>query len=57
VIIHGAVTTGSIWKFLKLNEGTIFIDRPEYYLDQLDKVLGILAHCVGEHPATAGAAA
>jgi hypothetical protein len=37
-------------------EDTIFIDRPEYYLDQLDRVLGILSHCVGEDPAMAGAA-
>ena len=56
-IIHGAVTTGSVWKFLKLDGATVFIDRLEYYLDQLDKVLGILLHCVGEAPATAGAAA
>ncbi len=56
-IIYGAVTTGSIWKFLKLTEKTVFIDQPEYYLDQLDKVLGILLHCVGEAPANAGAAA
>jgi hypothetical protein len=56
-IVYGAVTTGSIWKFLRLKEKTVSIDRPEYYLDQVDKVLGILAHCVGYDPATAGAAA
>ena len=56
-ILHGAVTTGSVWKFLKLEEDQVFIDRREYYLDQLDKLLGVLAHCVGGDPATAGAAA
>jgi hypothetical protein len=56
-ILHGAVTTGSVWKFLKLAEATVFIDRREYYLDQLDKLLGVLAHCVGGDPAMAGAAA
>ena len=56
-IIHGAVTTGSIWRFLKLDGPTIFIDQPEYYLDRMEKILGILMHCVGGDPATAGAAA
>jgi hypothetical protein len=56
-ILHGAVTTGSVWKFLRLEEDKIFIDRREYYLDQLDKLLGVLAHCVGGDPTTAGAAA
>ena len=45
--IHGAVTTGSIWKFLRLEGGTVFVDRPEYYLDQIEKILAILLHCVG----------
>lgn len=41
-VIHGAVTTGSIWRFLKLQDDYVFIDRPEYYLYQLGKILGIL---------------
>jgi hypothetical protein len=45
--IHGAVTTGSVWKFLKLDGGTVFVDRPEYYLDRVEKILAILLHCVG----------
>jgi hypothetical protein len=45
--IFGAVTTGTAWRFLRLAEGTIFIDRIEYYLDRLEKILGILLHCVG----------
>ena len=40
--IYGAVTTGSIWRFLKLEGSAAWIDRPEYYLHQLGKVLGIL---------------
>ena len=35
--IHGAVTTGSIWRFLKLDGATVFIDQPEYYLDRAGK--------------------
>jgi hypothetical protein len=55
--IHGAVTTGSIWRFLRLEGGRVFIDRTERYVSQLDRILGILLSCVGGDPATAGAAA
>ena len=44
--IFGAVTTGSLWRFLKLSESLVFVDRIEYYLDDLDKILGILLGCV-----------
>ena len=42
--IHGVVTTGSIWKFLKLEDTTVWVDIPEYYLESVDKILGILVH-------------
>jgi hypothetical protein len=41
-IIYGLVTTGSIWRFLKLEESVVFLDSGEYYLDQLLKILGIV---------------
>ena len=41
-VVHGAVTTGSIWRFLKLEGNVVFIDLPEYYFHQLGKILGIL---------------
>jgi hypothetical protein len=40
--IYGAVTTGNIWKFLKLENQTIFIDLKDYVLLEIDKILGIL---------------
>lgn len=40
--IHGVVTTGSIWKFLRLEATTVVVDQPEYYLDQVQKVVAIL---------------
>jgi hypothetical protein len=55
--IHGAVTTGSDWRFLRLEGGRVFIDRTEYYVHQLESILGILLFCVGGDSATAGAAA
>jgi hypothetical protein len=45
-IIYGAVTTGSIWQFLKLEQQTLSIDLTEYYLKDIDKILGILASSV-----------
>lgn len=44
--IFGAVTTGSNWRFLKLEAATLFIDRPEYYLDRIGKIMGILQNMV-----------
>jgi hypothetical protein len=40
--VYGAVTTGSIWRFLKMEGNSVFIDLPEYYLHQVAKILGIL---------------
>lgn len=52
--IYGAVTTGSNWKFLRLTQQTIVIDQREYYLSELDAVLGVLLHIVGaDEPAQA----
>ncbi len=41
--IYGTVTTGSIWQFLKLEGEVIYIDLSEYYLKDVNKILGILA--------------
>ena len=41
--IYGAVTTGDEWKFLKLAEDTVFIDKPSYYISSIGKIMGILA--------------
>jgi hypothetical protein len=46
--IHGAVTTGSIWRFLRLQEHLVTIDRPEYYLAQVGQILGILVTLLGD---------
>jgi hypothetical protein len=40
--VFGSVTTGSIWRFLKLEGVRLGIDRPEYYLREAAKILGIL---------------
>jgi hypothetical protein len=40
--IYGVVTTGSIWKFMKLEGQVIEIDLNEYFLNNVGKILGIL---------------
>jgi ribosomal protein L11 len=40
--IYGAVTTGDIWKFMKLEESNLFIDLNNYYIREMSKILGIL---------------
>jgi len=41
--IYGVVTTGMIWKFLRLEEKTIWIDQEDYFIKEIGKLLGILA--------------
>jgi hypothetical protein len=40
--IYGAVTTGTDWKFLKLTQQVAYIDRSDYFISEVDKILGIL---------------
>jgi hypothetical protein len=41
--IYGVVTTGEIWKFLRLSGEVVQIDLAEYFLNDVNKILGILA--------------
>jgi hypothetical protein len=46
--IYGAITTGEIWKFLKLEHDIVSIDLTDYYISpDLNKILGILIHGLG----------
>jgi len=40
--IYGVVTTGTNWKFLRLTDHQVEIDLTEYYLSEIDQILGIL---------------
>lgn len=42
--IYGVITSGTNWKFLNLKEENVYIDLKEYYLDDINKILGILAN-------------
>jgi hypothetical protein len=40
--VYGAVTTGSLWRFITLEETVAHIDKPEYFIGDIDRILGIL---------------
>jgi hypothetical protein len=41
-VIYGAVTSGTNWRFLKLVGSRVWIDDREYFLNEVDQILGIL---------------
>ena len=45
-VIYGAATTGTEWKFLKLQEKCLHLDITIYQITQCDRILGILASMV-----------
>lgn len=46
--IYGCVTNGSVWRFLRLAGNELVIDSQEYYLSELDQILGIFQFIVDE---------
>ena len=56
-VLYGAVSSGSNWRFLRLEGDVLTIDRPEYYLGEADKILGILVQIMGGPKTGAGRAA
>ena len=50
--VYGAVTSGSIWKFLQLVDSTVYIDLEEYHINDAGKILGILVHMAAGARAT-----
>jgi hypothetical protein len=43
-VVHGVVTTGSAWKFLRLSGSHLTLDVEEYFIAELGRIMGILAH-------------
>ena len=48
-VIYGCVTTGEDWQFLTLKDSHIAIDSQRYYVNELDKVLGIFQSMVDSY--------
>lgn len=40
--VSGIVTTGNIWKFLRLVDSTVTVDQEEYYIKDVEKIVGII---------------
>ncbi|MFN8670631.1 MAG: hypothetical protein U0457_00920 [Candidatus Sericytochromatia bacterium] len=45
-IIYGCVSTGYEWKFIKLEEKSVIIDKNNFFLSQLDIILGIFQNII-----------
>ena len=53
--IYGCVTSGMMWRFLRLTDGVVTFDLNEYTLAPVDRILGILTHIIGPLPQPAAA--
>lgn len=40
--VHGAVTTGTAWQFLRLDSDAVTLDTQEYHVEQVARILAIL---------------
>ena len=45
-IVFGAVTSGSLWRFVRLEGSVVSLDQQEYHIRQLPTLLGILVRIV-----------
>jgi len=46
--IYGVVTTGNIWKFLRYYKNTAYIDKSEYHIANVNKIMGIFVKMIHE---------
>ena len=47
--IYGVVTSGTVWRFLKLEDKVIYIDVVEYYIKDVKKIIGILLSAIKQY--------
>jgi hypothetical protein len=52
-VVHGVVTTGTTWRFLQLEGQRVQLDNREYYIDSIEKLMGILTTITGRTVAPA----
>ena len=50
--IFGSVTTGSLWRFLQLENHTVTFDLREYAMPPVDRLLSILVQMVSQESQT-----
>jgi hypothetical protein len=44
--IYGCVTTGSLWKFMKLEKNLVFLESKEHFIGTIELILGILSYII-----------
>jgi helix-turn-helix protein len=44
--VYGSVTSGNLWKFLKMEKNRVFVDLDDYGIKDVGKILGILSEMV-----------
>ncbi len=44
--MYGVISTGAAWKFLRLTGDVVALDRPDYFIDDLPRIMGILREIV-----------
>ncbi|MFN8673051.1 MAG: hypothetical protein U0457_13350 [Candidatus Sericytochromatia bacterium] len=47
--IYGCVTNANEWKFLKLENNTVFIDQESFYIKELNKILGVFQYIIDDY--------
>lgn len=47
--IYGVISIGAIWQFLRLEDNNIYIDLSEYYIQDVEKILGILVNALRQN--------
>lgn len=47
--IYGVVTSGNMWKFLKLKGNAIYIDLDDYSIKEISKIVGILCSMIEQN--------
>ena len=46
--VYGVLTTGTYWKFLRLVETTVYVDVTEYYVQDAERIVGIIVAMIQE---------
>jgi hypothetical protein len=44
--VYGAITSGDLWWFCKLEDNRVFIDLDDYSIKEIDRIMGVLATMV-----------
>ena len=44
--VYGLCTTGTEWRFMKCDSKVVTLNRYDFYIDNVGKILGVLQHIV-----------